>query len=151
KAYGNQDFWAVDSKVRLNLTENVKLTLDGDFSRKNDSEGNQWFLTSPEYSQATAAAILGQFGIQTAFPPGFYAHVGNWETQNSTPAAANLKDYGGSAKLEWSLPNVDITNIFAYRAQNTLYEQNYAHPITIDVPIVDNSKWYWYEELRAVS
>jgi iron complex outermembrane receptor protein len=32
-----------------------------------------------------------------------------------------------------------------------LYEQNYAHPITVDVPIVQNSKWYLYEELRAIS
>src|ERR1700740_990920 len=28
---------------------------------------------------------------------------------------------------------------------------NCAHPLTVDLPIVQNAKWYWYEELRAVS
>jgi iron complex outermembrane receptor protein len=109
-------------------------------------------LTSPAYTQAVDTAILRQFGVVAAFPAGFFRLPPKpFQTFNTTPASANLKDYGGSAKLEWSLPNVDITNIFAYRAQNTLYEQAFAHPITEDVPIVDNSKWYWYEELRAVS
>ena len=51
----------------------------------------------------------------------------------------------------WNLTGVDLTNIAAYRQQQTVYSQNYASPITIDIPTVVNSKWYLYEELRAIS
>lgn len=149
--YGDQDFWSVDSKLRVKFTDDLKITIDGDYSRKRDSEGNQWFLTSPAYSQAVDTAILGGFGVQTAFPPDFYKYPGKFENYNSTPAADWLTDYGGSVRTEWSLPGVDVTDIFAYRAQQTFYSMNYAHPITLDLPIVQNAKWYWYQELRAVS
>lgn len=150
--YGNQNFWAGDSKVRLQFAPNFKVTVDADWSQKHDSDGDQWFLQTPAYSQAYAAAILGAFGIVADFPPGFYPTVTHpFTNYNSTPAAAWLTDYGLSFKPEASLPGVDITDITAYRQQQTLYDENYAHPITVDVPIVDNSKWYLYEELRGIS
>jgi iron complex outermembrane recepter protein len=150
--YGNGDFWAGDSKVRLRLAENFKVTLDADWSQKHDSEGDQWFLRSPAYSQGADAAVLGSLGVVTAFPPGFFKPVtSNFTTYNSTPEADWLTDYGLSVKPEWNLPGVDITNIVAYRQQQTFYSENYAHPLTADVPTVDNSKWYLYEELRAIS
>jgi iron complex outermembrane receptor protein len=150
--YGNQDFWAGDTKVRVQIAPNFKVTLDADWSQKHDSDGDQWFLQTPAYSQAYDAAILGAFGIVTAFPPGFFQPVTHAFTNyNSTPAADWLTDYGFSVKPELSLPGVNITDISAYRQQQTLYDENYAHPITVDTPIVDNSKWYLYQELRAIS
>jgi iron complex outermembrane receptor protein len=150
--YGNQDFWAGDTKVRLQLAPNFKVTVDADWSQKRDSEGDQWFNTTPAYSQAYGTGVLGAFGIKIALPPGFYAPVTHpFTTYNSTPAAAYLTDYGISIKPEWNLPGVDITNIAAYRQQQTVYGQNYAAPITVDVPLVQNQKWYLYEELRAIS
>jgi iron complex outermembrane recepter protein len=150
--YGNQDFWAGDSKVRLQLASNFKVTVDADWSQKHDSYGDQWFLQTPAYSQAYDAALLGAFGIVTAFPAGFFQPVThNFTNYNSTPADDWLTDYGISVKPEWSLPGVNITDISAFRQQQTLYDENYAHPITADTPIVDNSKWYLYEELRAIS
>jgi iron complex outermembrane receptor protein len=150
--YGNGNFWAGDSKIRLQIAPDFKVTLDADWSQKQDSEGDQWFLKTPAYSQGYDAAVLGAFGIVTDFPPGFYKQVtSNFSTYNSTGAADWLTDYGFSIKPEWSLPGVDITNISSFRQQQTFYEENYAHPITVDVPIVNNSKWYLYEELRAIS
>jgi iron complex outermembrane receptor protein len=150
--YGNQDFWAGDSKVRLQLASNFKVTLDADWSEKHDSDGDQWFNVTPAYSQAYDAGVLGAFGIKLVLPPGFYQPVTHSFTNyNSTPAAAWLTDYGFSIKPEWSLPGVDLTNIAAYRQQQTVYSQNYASPITVDIPLVQNSKWYLYEELRAIS
>ena len=150
--YGNQDFWAGDSKVRLQVAQNFKVTVDADWSQKHDSDGDQWFLQTPAYSQAYDAGVLGAFGIVTDFPPGFYKPVTHAFTNyNSTPAADWLTDYGFSIRPDWNLPGVDITNIAAYRQQQTLYTQNYASPITVDIPTVDNSKWYLYEELRAIS
>jgi iron complex outermembrane receptor protein len=150
--YGNQDFWAGDTKVRLQLAPNFKVTVDADWSQKHDSDGDQWFLQTPAYSQGYDAAVLGAFGVNIVLPPGFYKPVTHSFTNyNSTPAADWLTDYGLSIRPEWNLPGVDITNIAAYRQQQTLYTQNYASPITVDIPTVDNSKWYLYEELRAIS
>lgn len=152
--YGNQDFWAGDTKVLLKLAPNFKVTVDADWNQKHDSEGDQWFLQSPAYSQAydTALLGLGGAGVTIDLPPGFYKPVTHAFTNyNSTPAAAWLTDYGFSIKPVWNLTGVDLTNIAAYRQQQTVYSQNYASPITIDIPTVVNSKWYLYEELRAIS
>jgi iron complex outermembrane recepter protein len=150
--YGNQDFWAGDSKVRLQIAPNFKVTVDADWSQKHDSDGDQWFLQTPAYSQGYDAAVLGAFGITLDLPPGFYKPVTHSFTNyNSTPAADWLTDYGFSIRPEWNVSGVDITNIAAYRQQQTLYTQNYASPITVDIPTVDNSKWYLYEELRGIS
>ena len=150
--YGDQDFWAGDSKLRVQIAPNFKVTLDADWSQKHDSEGDQWYLQTPAYSQGYDQAVLGQFGITIDLPPGFYKPVTHsFTTYNSTPAAAYLTDYGISIKPEWSLPGVAFTDITAFRQQQTVYSQNYASPITVDVPLVQNQKWYLYEELRAVS
>jgi iron complex outermembrane recepter protein len=149
--YGDQNFWAVDSKLKVQLAPDLKVTLDADWSNKQDSLGNNWFLRTPAYVQSYTSALLGAFGVVTALPPGFYKLPGNFQTYNSTPAPDNLNDYGASIKPEWSLPGVDFTNISSYRAQQTFYSQNYATPITTDVPTENNSKWYVYEELRGVS
>jgi iron complex outermembrane receptor protein len=151
KRYGNQNFWAIDSKLRIKLSDNFKLTLDGDYSKKHDSEGNQWYNPDSASSQAGAEGLFHAFGFPNATFNGLYPQLGKFETLSSSPSHANLVDYGGSAKAELHLEGVDITNIFAYRAQHSLYEQNFAHPVTLDIPIVSNHKWYWYEELRAVS
>src|ERR1700733_4932858 len=50
--YGNQDFWAADTKLRVQIAPNFKVILDADWSQKHDSEGDQWFLQTPAYSQA---------------------------------------------------------------------------------------------------
>jgi iron complex outermembrane receptor protein len=150
--YGNGDFWAGDTKIRLQLAPNFKVTVDADWSQKHDSDGDQWFLQTPAYSQGYDHALLGAFGINIVLPPGFYKPATHSFTNyNSTPAADFLTDYGLLIKPEWSLPGVDFTDISSYRQQQTLYTQNYASPITVDIPTVNNSKWYLYEELRAIS
>jgi iron complex outermembrane receptor protein len=90
----------------------------------------------------------------TNFPNGFIQNgrSGKWTTAASVPAYANLVDYGGSAKIEWSLPGIDLTSITAYRAQHTLYDNDSGTDnIPFVVPIVRNNKWYIYQEVRGVS
>jgi iron complex outermembrane recepter protein len=150
--YGNQDFWAGDTKIRVQIAPNFKVVLDADWSQKHDSDGDQWFLQTPAYSRGYDQALLGAFGIVADFPASLFQTVTHpFTNYNSTPAEDWLTDYGFSVKPELSLSGVDITNIAAFRQQQTLYDENYAHPVTIDTPIVNNSKWYLYEELRAVS
>jgi iron complex outermembrane recepter protein len=149
--YGNQDFWAADSKLKVQLTPDFKFTVDADWSNKHDSLGNNWFGRTPGVANSYSTAILGEFGVVAAFPAGYFRLPGSFQTQNTTPAPDNLNDYGISVKPEWSLPGVDLTDISSFRQQQTLYSENYAQAITADIPTVDNQKWYAYEELRAVS
>ena len=150
KGLGNQNFWAIDGKVLFKPTEDIKITLDGDYSKKHDSEGNQWYNPNNAASLAGAQGLFGAFGITTNFA-NLYPALGKFQTQTSNPSAANLVDYGGSAKVEWELPGFTLEDITAYRKQHSLYEQNFPHPVSLDVPVVDNHKHYFYEELRAVS
>src|SRR5262249_47515115 len=53
--------------------------------------------------------------------------------------------------MTYSLPGVDIQNIYAYRAQQTLYEQGYGEPFVGSLPIVRVRKDYQYDEIRATS
>jgi len=185
KGLGNQNFWAADSKLRLQPTDNLTITLAGDWSHKNDNEGDQWVLTSPPAaSQAFLTGIFLPFvaGINSGFggsssgtptvpngigpfgggcvngfvclPPGFVQNgrKGKWTLAASVPAFATLKDYGGSGKIDWTLPGVTLTSITAYREQQTHYENDSGTDnVPFVVPIVLNSKWYLYQELRAVS
>jgi len=96
--------------------------------------------------------FLGAFGVTLVLPPGFYKPVTPRFHDLQLNARGRLADRLrrlDQARVE--LPGVDLTNIAAYRQQQTVYSNNYASPITVDIPIVQNSKWYLYEELRAVS
>jgi iron complex outermembrane receptor protein len=150
KGLGNQNFWAIDGKMLFKPTEDLRITLDADYSKKHDSEGNQWFNPDNKASQAGAEELFGLFGIKADFS-NLYPPIGKFQTTTSNPSAANLVDYGGSLKIDWDLPGFTLTNITAYRKQHSLYEQNFPHPVSLDVPIVNNHKHYLYEEIRAVS
>jgi iron complex outermembrane receptor protein len=175
KGLGNQNFWAADSKLRLQVTDDIKITLAGDWSHKNDNEGDQWVLTSPPAdSQSFLQNVFFPFvaGINSGtssghavdcpvgvngvvcLPPGFIQNgrKGKWTLAASVPAFATLQDYGGSGKIEWNLPNVVLTSISAYREQQTHYENDSGTDnVPFVVPVVLNNKWYFYQELRAVS
>jgi iron complex outermembrane receptor protein len=176
KGLGNQNFWAADAKLRVQATDNFKVTLAADYSRKRDSEGDQWTLvSSPAALQGYVTNVFYPFIARinqtsttapgcsvlapctapaTNLPPGFVqsGKTGKWTTAASVPAHADLRDYGGSAKVEWELPNVTLTSITPYRKQATLYENDSGTDnIPYVVPVVNNHKWYWYQELRFVS
>jgi iron complex outermembrane receptor protein len=185
---GNQNFWAIESKLRIQAADNIKITFAGDYAKKHDSEGDQWTLaSSPAALQGYVTNVFYPFvaginpfgavsGVPSAgtptqpggigpnggpcqngyvcLPGGFIKNgrTGKWTTAASVPASANLVDYGGSAKIEFGLPGVDITSISSYRGQRTLYENDSGTDnIPFVVPVVRNRKWYWYQELRAVS
>jgi iron complex outermembrane receptor protein len=161
----DQDFWAVDSKVLLKPTDDLKITVAGDYARKHDTLGNQIFYdsTTEGVSEGTATAILG--GILATgqandnpfdyvhFPPGFFkGSAGDFTAARGIDVFTNLLDYGGSVTAVWSLPKVDLTSISAYRAQQTDFNESLqAAPVpTVDI-LVQNRKWFIYQELRAIS
>ncbi|MBV8806312.1 MAG: TonB-dependent receptor [Sinobacteraceae bacterium] len=153
---GRQDFYAVDSKLRVQFTDDFKLTIDGDYAKKNDDRGDQWFTPTPQFNQAAAAALLGGFGFTTNFPAGFFPSVDHkFTTYKSVQAFADLIDYGTSARAELTLPDLTLTSITAYRHQHQFYSDDETVSV---VPTVipgaggpGDDQWFVYQEFRGVS
>jgi iron complex outermembrane receptor protein len=168
---GNQDFWTGDTKLRLQLANNFKITFAGDYSRKHDSTGDQWTNQTPGYLQnnvqnvffpylaginpgtSTGAAANGLCAAgYVCLPPGFFKAGGKWTTYATVPPSANLVDYGGSAKVELNLPGWDITSISSYRTQKQYYyNDSSGSSAPLVIPIINNRRWNFYQEVRAVS
>jgi iron complex outermembrane receptor protein len=151
---GDQDFYAFNTKLLIKPTDNLQITFAGDYNHKADRNGNQIFAGEPGYVEGLAIGnFFGAIGIPVAFPPGFFVgHSGDFTAQRGIPVFTNLTDYGGSMTAVWSLPHVDLTSISAYRAQQTnFFEDLAASPVPLFDILVQNRKWYLYQEFRAVS
>jgi iron complex outermembrane receptor protein len=148
----NGDFWAYDTKLLVKPTDNFKITFAADYSRKHDSDGNQIFAGDSQYLAGFASGVFGAFGIDTAFPANFFqGSDGKYTAQRGIPVYTWLTDYGTSATAVWSLPKVDLTSITAYRAQQTDFlEDLAASPVPLVDVLVQNRKWFFYQEVRAV-
>lgn len=149
----NGDFWAYEAKLLVKPTDNFKITFAGDFARKRDSDGNQIFASEPGYLQGFATGLFQSFGINTAFPNGFFqGSDGKFTAQRGIPVFTWLTDYGASVTAVWNLPHVDLTSITAYRAQQTdFFEDLAASPVPLIDVLVQNRKAFLYQELRFVS
>lgn len=150
---GDQDFWAVNSKLLIKPTDDLKITVAGDYAHKQDSNGNQLFAGEPAYLQGFASTLFAGFGIPVQFPAGFFqGHTGPFTVERNLPVLTNLQDYGGSVTAVWSVPHVDLTSISAYRAQQTdFFEDLAAGPAPLIDVGVKFRKWFFYQEVRAVS
>lgn len=155
KGIGNQNLWAMDSKLLVKPSDNFKVTLAGDYARKKDSNGNQSYITTPAYLQGALQNIYFPFvaHIPVKFPANFIQGAnGKYTTTSAITPASNLADYGVSLTPVLNLPGVDITSISAYRAQRS-------HGLIDDAPttistFLSNSgshRWFYYQELRAAS
>jgi iron complex outermembrane receptor protein len=153
KGLDNQNFWAFDTKLLVRPTDNFKITFAGDYSNKRDTGGNQIFAGEPGYLAGFATGLFEAFGIDAQFPANFFqGHTGNFTAERGIPVFTRLQDYGGSMTAVWSLPNVDLTSITAYRAQQTnFFEDLAASPVPLVDVLVQNRKWFLYQEFRAVS
>lgn len=154
KGYNDQDFWAVDSKVLIKPLDNFKITIAGDWARKNDSGGTQIYNSTPGFAtNGFLPAFFNSFGIDFAPTPNFVqGSTGKFTNEKAIPAFADLQDYGGSITMVYSLPQVDLTSITAYRAQQTnFFEELAPAPVPLQDVLVRNRKHYVYQEFRAVS
>jgi iron complex outermembrane receptor protein len=154
KGYNDQDFWAVDAKVLIKPVDNFKVTIAGDWARKEDSGGNQIYNSTPVQGTAFLPIVgFAPLGINFVPQPGFIqGSDGNFTMEKAIPAFTNLQDYGGSITMVYSLPNVDLTSITAYRAQQTnFFEELYPAPVPVQDVLVRNRKHMVYQEFRAVS
>lgn len=150
---GDEDFWAVSTKILLKPSDTFKLTLAGDFSNKDDSNGNHTFEITPVYEQAVLAGTLAAFGIPSNLPPGFIqGNPKKFHISNGDPGFVKLKDYGLSATAVWELPGVDLTSISAYRQQKTFFLSDLgAASVPLTNAFVRTKKHFYYQEVRAIS
>ena len=153
KGVSNEDFWAVNTKVLIKPSDSFKLTLAGDFSNKNDSNGNGTYEVTPAFEQAVVSGTLAAFGIPNNLPAGFIqGKPGKFKVSNGDPGFVKLKDYGVSATAVWEGPGFDLTSISAYRRQHTMFIEDLgASTVPLTNAFVNNKKHFWYQELRAIS
>jgi iron complex outermembrane receptor protein len=150
---GNQDFWAVSGKLLFKPSDTFKFTLAGDYSLKNDSQGNATYQRSTAYAATQLTGLFAEFGVPVILPAGApIGTEGKFEVANGTPGFVYLKDYGVSGTGVLSLGPVDVTSITAYRKQHTQFlEDLAASSLPSTSAFVDNHKHFFYQELRAVS
>lgn len=150
----NQNFWAVDSKLRVEIGDDLTVTLAGDYNRKKDSNGTGVINKTPEVLRATASYVMSLYGIDANFPAGFFP------TSDKDFAGfyglgdpeSNLTDYGGSATGVLNLSKADLTFIGAYRRNDTTYIADGAYNSPPFIPEeVRHDKKYWYGEVRLTS
>jgi iron complex outermembrane receptor protein len=157
---GNQNFWAVDGKLLIQPSDSFKITFAGDYSNKDDSQGNAQWQNSPAYEQQQ---FLGLFGFlvgelggaanPAAFPANFLqGNPPKFKVSNGTPGFVRLKDWGVSSTAVLSTDSVDFTSITAYRKQRTEFIDDLgASSYAFTAALVQNQKHFFYQELRAVS
>lgn len=150
----DQDLWAVDSKLRVNIGDSFSLTLAADYSRKEDTSGAAVVNKSPEMLRATATYLFSLFGIEANLPPGFFP-LPEQEFVTSYGLGkpkVNLSDFGGSATAVLNLPTADLTFIAAYRETNSHYFADAGYSVApVLTQDVKNDKSYYYGEARITS
>jgi iron complex outermembrane receptor protein len=61
----NENVWSVDSKVRVRLTDNFKVTLAADYTDDHDASGNGWLSTTPDISYGAYRGLLRSSWVLT--------------------------------------------------------------------------------------
>jgi iron complex outermembrane receptor protein len=156
KGYSNEDFWAVGSKLLFRPSENFKLTIAGDYSKKNDDTGNGLYNLTQSYALAVASSLFnssaGAATTPASLAPLAAPPIGKFETAQRGRGYVKLKDYGVSGTAVLSLDSVDITSITAYRENKSRFLTELGFmPINFLAAQVDIDKSTLYQELRAVS
>lgn len=160
KGYANEDFWAVTGKIMVEPTDRFKITIAGDYSRKDDDNGNGLYNLTPEYAIGVASSFFDSFlGTSTMTSPTtntlgdlVVLPTKKFTTAQRGEGHVKLRDYGVSATAVLSLDTVDLTSITAYRENKSrfLTELGFT-PINFLAARVDIDKKTFYQELRAVS
>lgn len=156
KGYSNEDFTAVTSKLRIEAADNLTITLAGDWSKKNDDNGNGFYNVDPLWPTGTLAFFLNSYiganTTPTLLAPLAVPRQGKFTTAQAGVGYVRLKDWGVSATATLELPGIDLTSITAYRKNKSGYltELGFA-PFNFLAAQVDLRKSTTYQELRAVS
>lgn len=144
------DFYAVEGKLRFELGDNFSLTLAGDYSNKDDADGNGWVQRNPTLNYLAYRGLAAQLGLSNTLAP--WPTPPHHSAYDGIGSYSHTIDYGGSAKLELGLEGVDLTSITAFRWNNSNFRGDIgAAPVGIAGFQTDFDRRNFYQELRAVS
>jgi iron complex outermembrane recepter protein len=152
--FESQNTYTANTKLLWRPVEHFSATLAGDYYYKDDTDGSQLQLETPAYTQGYVTGIngLAGLGFTPNLPPGFVQQQRKWDAGYNTPEEVGLKDWGTSFTALYNAPFADFTSISAYRSQHTLLGQDLGAASVTDGGItVNNEKYFFYQELRAVS
>ncbi len=154
-SYNDENFWAVTAKLLIKPSDSFKITLAGDYSDKDDDNGNSGYNVTPFYpATLVLPSFLGFAGVSPTVALGSLVVPVNekFATAQRTQGYVRLKDWGVSATAVLELPGVDLTSITSYRKNesNFLTELGFT-PFAMLQARVPLKKKTLYQELRAVS
>lgn len=148
----NQDLWALDAKARIRLTDRLKVTLGGDYSVKDDTDGNSLVQNDPQTLYAfykSFAPLFGLTALPGPFPTGGH---GRFETYDGVNSAAGIRSYGGYVRIDDEEPAVTLTSISSLRRNEYhFYDDSTAAPVPLITAETHSYRNTFYQELRAVS
>jgi iron complex outermembrane receptor protein len=149
----NQNFVAVRGKLLMGLSDNLKVTLAGDYSDKSDTSGGGLVDTTPAFHQAALVGLFKSVGITAVLQPGFDVTPGKFGASIGLPSPINIREYGVSGTIQWNVGGFDVSSITAYRHQRTFVQLTSGQSQAIDVQanVTYPAKEFFYQELRAVS
>ncbi len=155
-SYNKENFWAVSSKLMIKPSDNFKITFAGDYSNKDDDNGNGAYNTIPAYPVAVLSGFFNLFAGASTTTNGLSSFIvpitEKFTTAQRGFGYARLKDWGVSATAVLNLPSVDLTSITSYRKNESqfLTELGFT-PYALVQARVPLKKKTFYQELRAVS
>ncbi|MCB2059752.1 MAG: TonB-dependent receptor [Novosphingobium sp.] len=153
--YVNEDFWAVSGKVMVKPTDTLKITIAGDYSQKDDDNGNGVYNTTPDYAVGALSGFFKSIiGADTTPALSAFAVpvTEKFTTAQRAQGYVRLKDYGVSGTAVLELPGVDLTSITAFRKNKSRFLTELgATPFNFLAARVIIDKQTFYQELRAVS
>lgn len=148
----NQDLWAVDGKARVRLTDTLKVTLDADYSRKNDTDGAGFFQNDPKALYGFYTAFAPAFGLTPLPGPFPTGRPGKFEAYDGVTPAADITGYGGYVRIEDELPAVTLTSISSLRRNEYHYfDDATGAPVPLITATTFSYRNTFYQEVRAVS
>lgn len=152
----NQDYLYVDGKILLR-GDGFQVRLAGDWSDKDDANGNAWKSVQLSRTYGTYTALMNAFGNGQARLPFAYLYpqsgkFGEFEAGGPIHSYARLKDYGASAKADVDMPGFTLTSISSFRWNESLFRNDVTGSTVPSAGFLAGfDRRNFYQELRAVS
>jgi iron complex outermembrane receptor protein len=149
-----QNFWAFDSKLRVELSDQLKITFAADYARKHDNDGNAHKNNQPDLAYDTYLVYAGPFvgGISNLLPRSAFDKPGKHKTYGAIKDLSYITDYGGSARIELRLGGLDLTSITALRWNESRFRGDIGATVVPMAGFFTHFKRRsLYQEIRAVS
>lgn len=151
-ALNNEDFYAFDGKIKAELSDNLTVTLAGDYARKNDANGNGWVQQNTDFNYLVYLGFSAAAGISDPIAPWSPGSVEDQTAYSGIESFSKTEDFGFSGTIDLALASVDLKSITAMRWNNGNFRGDIGGgPVPMAGFFTDFDRKFFYQELRAVS